>query len=288
MASRVVVICSLALGLAWAGEGQTPDDRGKDPVFVRWMQPDNPVDQTILQYWERAKIDDLSAEELVDLGTMLFHRGYPADAIKIYQRALEADSDLYEAWFRIGFVNHREGEEEAARHAYKKCLKRRPGHGWCNFYLGLLEEQTGHPSKALEHYRRAFTHAPELANPGYNPEVLSSDLSLGAALIRNEQERFTAVSPMSYLRPGRVKRVRAQFASTPTPDSDAHDSLPEDAGAAAAATDASGERGSADAPQPIEHQRPEVQRTPPSDTPFGLPVPQQQPTPAVPTPTPQP
>ena len=90
----------------------------------------------------------------------------------MYRRALESDSSLYEAWFRIGLVKHRQGARRRCASAYKKCLKRLTGHGWCNFYLGLLEEQTGHPSKALDHYRRAFKFAPELADPAYNPEVL--------------------------------------------------------------------------------------------------------------------
>ncbi len=290
IALRAVAIGALVFGLVPVGRAGKPAENDPDhPAFMSSMRPENPDDQTILNYWERAQTDQLTAEELVDLGTMLFRRGFPDDAVTSYRRALEIDSGLYEAWFRIGFVKHRGGDVDAARHAYKKCLKRRPGHGWCHCYLGLLEEQTRQPSKALEHYQQAFEHAPELADPAYNPEVLSSKLSLGATLLHSDQERFAAVSPMTYLRPARVHRVWSQYSVTPTPQPVPDVAAPGEAVApTAATTSASGIQGSAKAPQPRERRRPKVQRTPPSDTAFGLPTQPQRPTTAVPTPTPYP
>jgi tetratricopeptide (TPR) repeat protein len=217
------------------GAGQAPpNERGPgDPIFVRWLDPDDAGDRTILDYWQRAKSSQLSATQLVDLGTMLFHRGYPKDAVRMYRSALKIDSDLYEAWYRIGLVMHREGELDDARHAYRKCLKLLTGHGWCNFYLGLLEEQTGHPSKALDYYRRAFKFAPELADPEVNHDLLLSDVYLGAALMRNERERFTNTIPMGYLEPDQVEEVKSRYQPTPTPTLEA--APPETPAGAAAA-----------------------------------------------------
>jgi len=192
--------------MAWADE----------PMFVRWLVADDPGDETIRNYWERAERDELGDRALVDLGTMLFYRGYPKDAVRMYRRALDIDPDLYEAWFRIGLAEHSQGDFGNARQAYKRCLKKRPGHGWCNFYLGLLEEELGHSSNALYHYRRAFKHAPELANPKVNPEILSSDLALGAHLEAYDQRRFDTALPMRYMEPNEVKKVWRQYEPTPT------------------------------------------------------------------------
>jgi hypothetical protein len=193
------------------------DVAANDPIFVKWLVVDNPGDETIRAYWQQAEAGELDANQLVDLGTMLFYRGWSNDAIDYFREALELDPDLSEAWFRIGLVKHRKGDLSGARSAYKKCLKRQSGHGWANFYLGLLEEQTGDAKAAMEHYERAFRHAPELANPQVNPEVLSSDLQLGAQVRHFEGQRFERAMPMPYLEPASVRAVMREFAPTPTP-----------------------------------------------------------------------
>jgi tetratricopeptide (TPR) repeat protein len=189
-----------------------------EPMFVRWLVADDPGDETIRDYWERAEREELEPPALVDLGTMLFYRGYPKDAVRMYRKALDLDRDLYEAWFRIGLVEHSEGNFDNARQAYKRCLKKLTGHGWCNFYLGLLEEQLGHTSDAMYHYRRAFKFAPELADPKVNPEVLGSELVLGVHLQDRERRRFKSTLPIPYLEPKKVERVRRSYEPTPTPE----------------------------------------------------------------------
>ncbi len=206
IAVAVVMVAWLALE---AGAG--------DPVFVRWLVPGDPGDETIRAYWERLEAGELDPREMVDLGTMLFYRGYPKDAVRVYRQALDADHELYEAWFRIGLVEHRAGRTRQARVAYRRCLKILKGHGWCNFYLGLLEEQDGHPDRALEHYRRAFKVAPELSDPQVNPEMLSSDLAVGAMIRHFNKASFVATLPMEFLQPGEVARVRSRFEPKPTP-----------------------------------------------------------------------
>ncbi|MGD8440147.1 MAG: tetratricopeptide repeat protein [Holophagae bacterium] len=188
-----------------------------DPIFVKWLVVDDPGDETIRAYWQQAEAGNLDAEQLVDLGTMLFYRGWSNDAIDYFRQALKLDPTMSEAWFRIGLVKHRKGDLAGARSAYKKCLKRQSGHGWANFYLGLLEEQTGDGKAAMEHYERAFRHAPELANPQVNPEILSSDLQLGAQVRHFDGQRFERAMPMPYLEPASVRAVMRQFEPTPTP-----------------------------------------------------------------------
>jgi hypothetical protein len=212
----IIAGCWLAPALdAVAGDAEAGEP--KPPVFVRWLVPGDPGDETIREYWERSRRGELSPAGLVDLGTMLFERGYPKDALEMYREALHRDKTLYEAWLRIGVVEHRARDFEDARHAYHKCLDLMSGHGWCNFYLGLLEEQTGHPTKALEHFEKAYEHAPTLADPKINPEVLQSKLQLGAAVKQSAEERFTATAPLAFLEPKQVQEVRQQYLPTPTP-----------------------------------------------------------------------
>ena len=187
------------------------DARAKQPVFVNWLVADDPGDQTILNFWERYEAAELSPTEMVDLGTMLFYRGYPKDAVRVFKTALDQDKELYEGWFRIGLVQHQQGQLRDARIAYKRCLELFKGHGWCNFYLGLLEEQEGHAKKAMGYYRAAFRYAPSLADVSVNPEMSSSDLSLGAWLMMARDNEFKGALPMPFLNPKEVDRVRSKY-----------------------------------------------------------------------------
>lgn len=214
MRARIAMLCVAAIVV---GLGFGALARAGEPIFVNWLVADDPGDQTINDYWERAERGELSVPGLVDLGTMLFYRGFPGDALEMFDRALDIDKDFYEAWFRIGLVEHSEGDLSNAEQAYQKCLKRRPAHGWCNFYLGLLEEQLGHTPDAMKHYEQAFASDPALANPKVNPEVLSSRLALGAQLRHYDQVRFEQALPFRYLEPRQVRKVREQYEPTPIP-----------------------------------------------------------------------
>jgi hypothetical protein len=220
-------VVAVVLGLALTAQAV-------EPSFARWLVAGDPGDETIREYWQRAEVGELAPEGLVDLGTMLFARGFTTDAVTTYRRALKADKQLYEAWFLIGLAEHSRGELADAGEAYRRCLKKRPGHGWANFYLGLLEEQLGDSADALRYYEKAFTHAPELADPRVNPEVLSSELVLGAQLATIDRSSFEDSLPLRYLQPDAVSETLRRIAEEgPVPAASAP---PEPLAPAAAAT----------------------------------------------------
>lgn len=193
----------IVLGLCWVVQG-----RANEPVFLQWLAPDDPGDMTIRAYWDEYSADKLSPAEIVDLGTMLFSRGYPRDAERLYRDAIKRDKKLYEAWFRLGLVEHQQGNRSAARKAYHRCLKIFKGHGWCNFYLGLLEEQDHHAKEAMKYFKKAFRYAPVLGDEKINPELRNSDLAVGAWLEHSREQDFQDSLPMSWLAPEKMKKVR--------------------------------------------------------------------------------
>lgn len=204
-----LAVVMLAAATSWAGKDS--------PVFLAWLQPDDPGDQVIRVYWEKVDGGTATAREMVDLGTMLFFRGYPKDAVRLFRRALKMDESLAEAWFRMGAVYHSQGELKKARRAYRKCLKRFPGHGWCNFYLGLCDEQLGKGAEAVRYYRRAYRFAPELMEPRVNPAVLYSKLQAGARVPTLRGRDFARQLPMAYLEADKVAEIRKRFEPEPTP-----------------------------------------------------------------------
>jgi hypothetical protein len=261
-----------------------------DPIFVKWLVIDDPGDETIRAYWQRAEAGELGAGELVDLGTMLFYRGWPNDAVTYFRQALEIDPELSDAWFRIGLVKHHSGDLSGARSAYKKCLKLQSGHAWGNFYLALLEEQTGDATSAMKHYETAFKHSPALADPEINPEILSSRLQLGAQVSHFDSQRFQKIAPMPYMEPDVMRKVRSQFEPSPTPvptpiptigprvapsstpvagqDEDARSTRSRSSGRATAGAAAGGAAGTGRSRSTTTTEQPD-----PSTTPYGFPTP---------------
>ena len=68
-----VILAAVALLCAWL----VVDAVAGEPMFMRWLVSGDSGDETIRVYWEREERGELSPNERVDLGTMLFHRGYP-------------------------------------------------------------------------------------------------------------------------------------------------------------------------------------------------------------------
>lgn len=192
------------LGLMLVVAATTATAGVHNPIFLKWLDPANPRDRAIRVYWEKAEAGNATAAQLIDLGTMLFYRGYPKDAERMYKRAAKLEPDLPDPWFRTGLVRHSQGHLWSARRAYKKCLKILTGHGWCNFYMGRACEQDHLVGKALYYYGRAFQFAPELADPKVNPEVLRSRLMPSILAKREAEEGFEAVLPMGLLGPDEV------------------------------------------------------------------------------------
>jgi hypothetical protein len=249
---------------------------GSDPgevEFPGWLVPGDPTDETIRYFWERADRDELDAESLVDLGTLIFDRGHPDEAIDFYKQALKVDSDMYEAWFRIGLVEHTRGDLNNAEQAYSRCLKKRPGHAWCNFYYGLLEEQLGHSSNALKHYEMAFSKAPRLADPGFNPEVMFSRLAVAAKLRTYDVTRFEEMMPMRLLQPAQVNAIRRLYEadsareSPASPESQASEMEPESETEAAPAVPVAQPTPAATSPAPRAAPPPRRVPTRPPSTP---------------------
>ncbi len=254
-----------------------PDD---PPVFVHFLRPEDPRDRAIREYWERAQACEATPEELVDLGTLLFERKFPRDALRMFRAAAALDPVMAEAWFRAGMVHQSLGELGKARKAYRKCLKIFKGHAWCNFYLGLASEESGKTSDALHYYRKAFKYNPALADPRVNPAVLQSRLQVAAALRAAEAREFTSSLPMELLNPAKVEP----------------ESPKQGAGAAPAASGAgSPTRSTAGRPprvQPRLKATPAAQAPPPKPTPKAAPPKPPRPmrrvprVPTVPTPAP--
>lgn len=198
-------------------------------VFERFLSPDNPADRAIIRYVELERSGQASSNDLAELGVLLLDKGFPKDAERYLKKALRADRHNYEASYRLGLVYQRVGRERAAIRAYRRTLRRRPGHTYARFMLALAQERAGSRNAAIENYVHAYRHLPQLADPSFNPLVLTSELQTEAALLHFQRvERMTAFRPAP-IDPSAVRemmRVMPAEVADETP-ADVHDSRAE-------------------------------------------------------------
>ena len=60
------------------------------------------------------------------LGTLLVQAGRPADAVPLFERALQSDPDLYEARLNLGIAYQQSGRTDKAAEIYREVLKKTP------------------------------------------------------------------------------------------------------------------------------------------------------------------
>ena len=162
-------------------------------VFERFLSPDRPQDRAILRYVDLERSGRATSNDLAELGVLLLDKGFPKDAERYLKKAIRADRKNYEASFRLGLVRQHMGRERAAMRSYQRTLRHRPGHTQARFMLALAQERAGQRKLAIQNYARAYRHLPELADPQFNPLVISSRLQTEAALVHYRRtERTTA------------------------------------------------------------------------------------------------
>src|SRR6185436_12326297 len=109
-----------------------------------------------------------------DLGQLLIEKGFPKDAETEFERAVNADSHFYPAWYNLGLLRMSRGDTVGARVAFGQTVRHKPGHSAALFQLGLMEEQRGHSEAAIEAYAKAFAINHALLDVRVNPRILDS------------------------------------------------------------------------------------------------------------------
>ncbi|HPS79390.1 MAG TPA: hypothetical protein PLS53_14620 [Thermoanaerobaculaceae bacterium] len=173
------LVAAVVLGLAASGHAA---------VFERYLSVDRPEDRAIMVYQALERSGKATSMDLTEMAVLLVNKGFPNDARDYLKAALKKDKHNFEAAYRMGLVLQREGEFLKACHWYRRTLKERPGHGPARFMLALAQERAGRRHSAITNYKRAYRHAPDLADPAKNPLVLDSDLQT-EALIDSYREK---------------------------------------------------------------------------------------------------
>ena len=216
------ILLSLAV-LALTGCAALQDDNPYEPApfYAQFLDTGSDLDTAIAYHLGALREDPASPVHHNELGRLLMDKGFPKDAAREFERAINNDSSFYPAWYNLGLVRASLGNQNSAKRAFRRAVSLRKGHGPALFELGLMEEKAGDQKAAVALYAKALRHNPELLEVGHNPRVLDSRL-IHLALIAKyprEHARESASfqgAPTGYQPPSTLE-------DAPSPQSDPKD-----------------------------------------------------------------
>ena len=226
---RLVSLAAAALTLAGCAALRNINNYGSSknpyekPLFIeKYLDPaNNQLDAQIRRTIDALRALPSSAELHNQLGQLLVQKGFPKDAEREFERAVNSDRNFYPAWYNLGLLRMARGNWTGAHVAFLATVHEKPGHSQALFQLGLMEEQRGHTDAAIDYYEKAFAINHTLLDVRANPRILDSKL-VDLTLLRlyskqhaRESMRFLGTPP-GY----------AQQNLTPPPDTQASAAQP--------------------------------------------------------------
>jgi tetratricopeptide (TPR) repeat protein len=210
VATAALLIAGCAAMKSYSNRSSSPYER---PLFyTKFLNANNPLDAAILRDLSALRANPKNAALHNELGQYLAQRGFPKDAEREFERAVDADRTFWPAWYNLGLTRAARGDYTGARIAYGQTLRYRSGHSEALFQQGLLEEQAGHAQDAIELYAKAFRFNHRLLDVKVNPRILDSKL-IHLALLRAYPNEHTRESLMYQSTPSNWNQ-----ASIPAPD----------------------------------------------------------------------
>lgn len=155
-----------------------------NPFYAKYLNTGSALDAQITRTLAALRENPDSPELHNQLGAMLIDKGFPKDAEREFERAVNADRHYYPAWYNLGLVRAASDDDLGARRAFSRTVDLKPGHAAALFQLGLIEEERHHVDRAIALYAKAFAINPQLLDVRVNPRILDTDL-VHMALLRN-------------------------------------------------------------------------------------------------------
>jgi tetratricopeptide (TPR) repeat protein len=213
---RLLIISAAALTLFSCAAFHNNKNPYEKKLFVeRYLDPGNPLDAQIQRVLNDLRANPRSAALHNELGQLLQRKGFPKDAEVEFERAVNADSRFYPAWYNLGLLRQARGDYAGARFAFHRTIHYKPGHAAALFQLGLMEEKRGNTEAAIEYYVKAFSINHALLDVRVNPRILDSRLVDVALLQLYPKEHARASMQFQPAPQGYEKRNLEELAPSP-------------------------------------------------------------------------
>lgn len=176
--NRLLLIGAITLAVAGCalvpGNDRNPYD---EPQFYeRYVDGASPLDAPIMATLEALREHPRAASLHNELGALLIQKGFPRDAEREFERAIDSDRKFYPAWYNLGLARAAAGDEKGAERAFRRTVSLKPGHPIALFQLGLIEEKGGNHESAVRYYAKALRYNPRLMDVRVNPRVVDTKL----------------------------------------------------------------------------------------------------------------
>lgn len=181
---RLVLLTAALAVVAGCSTDRNSRSPYENPFYAKYLNTGSVLDaqirETLVALQQNPDVPELHNT----LGSLLVEKGFPKDAEREFERAVNLESDFYPAWYNIGLVRAARGDELGSKRALSRTVDLKPGHAAALFQLGLVEETRGHLDRAVELYAKAFAINPALLEVDVNPRILDTKL-IHLALLHN-------------------------------------------------------------------------------------------------------
>jgi tetratricopeptide (TPR) repeat protein len=207
MMMKRLLLITVSVALAACSSTRHDQDPYANPFYQRYLNTGSQLDGQISSTLVALQANPRSANLHNTLGQMLLEKGFPKDAEREFERAVNTDAHFYPAWYNLGLVRMSRGDWTGAHFAFARTIHYKPGHSAALFQLGLMEEKRNHQSAAIDYYAKAFQINHTLVDVRVNPRILDSKL-VDVALLKaypNEHARESMTfqpAPPGYVQKG--------------------------------------------------------------------------------------
>lgn len=210
----VALAALTAAGCAAIGNGDR--DPYASPFYARYLNTGSVLDSQIRTALAAVRQNPDAPDLHNDLGVLLVQKGFPKDAEREFERAVNLDRRYYPGWYNLGLVRAARGDELGARRALRRTVDLKPGHSAALFQLGLIEEKRNHTERAIDLYAKAYGINPALLDVEVNPRILDTELT-HLALLKLYPAKHTSQSMQLQTLPIARETLMPQPQQAPSP-----------------------------------------------------------------------
>lgn len=177
---RLLLLAAVAIaasGCSAIRDLRTDENPYENPFYAKYLHTGSNLDAQITRTLVALRQNPGAPELHNTLGALLVEKGFPKDAAREFERAINLDRRYFPAWYNLGLVRESLEDHMGARRAFARTVSLKPGHAAALFQLGLIEEERQHTDRAVELYAKAFTINPALLRVDVNPRILDAKLT---------------------------------------------------------------------------------------------------------------